>query len=213
MKKGMHMMRAFMSLIKEKDTGEYIESLLTYFAAPTIQGLKPGSLINLRRGGDDGIVAAWCSRKEELLRKFRVEALALSSRVMPNDSAMLLMLYKKGHLARALFSEKAVSILNPLGYEKCIPCVDACLERLKARFMETREMRERFLFPHEIGLFLGYPPEDVEGFIRDKGKSPLAVGYWKVYGNVRRARRTFRIFRRAEHRAVRSIIRREQSLL
>lgn len=38
-------------------------------------------------------------------------------------------------------------------------------------------------FPHEVGLFLGYPLEDVEGFIRDaRGGICLSCGYWKVYG-------------------------------
>jgi hypothetical protein len=200
-------MQTFMTLIKEKDTGEYIESLLACFAAPTIQGLKPGSLINLRRCGDGNIVAAWDSRKEELLRKFRVEAFALSSRAASSDSAVLLMLYKKNLLARALFSEKSLAILNPLGYGECGPRAEPCLERLKERLVETRATKAGF--PHEIGLFLGYPPEDVEGFIRDGGKSPLAAGYWKVYSDIRRARRTFRVFRRAERRAAWSLIRRE----
>ena len=36
-------------------------------------------------------------------------------------------------------------------------------------------------FPHEIGLLLGYPPEDVSGFIENGGKNFLCSGYWKVY--------------------------------
>ncbi len=40
------------------------------------------------------------------------------------------------------------------------------------------------MFPHEMGLFLGYPPEDVQGFMADKGKNSLCTGYWKVYQNV-----------------------------
>ena len=46
-------------------------------------------------------------------------------------------------------------------------------------------------FPHEIGLFLGYPPEDVCGFIENKAQNCKCVGCWKVYGDVERAQRTF----------------------
>ena len=35
-------------------------------------------------------------------------------------------------------------------------------------------------FPHEIGVFLGYPVEDVEGYMQNDGKNFLLVGYWKM---------------------------------
>ena len=46
-------------------------------------------------------------------------------------------------------------------------------------------------FPHEIGIFLGYPLEDVDGFITHQGENCKLCGCWKVYGNVEQARRTF----------------------
>ena len=76
--------------------------------------------------------------------------------------------------------------------------LDACLEHLQKRF--------RLEFPHEIGLFLDYPPEDVRGFLEHRGAESLAVGYWKVYGNVEKARRAFRRYRRAECDAARSLL-------
>ena len=39
-------------------------------------------------------------------------------------------------------------------------------------------------FPHEMGLLLGYPVEDVEGFILNEGENCLYIGYWKVYENL-----------------------------
>ena len=38
-------------------------------------------------------------------------------------------------------------------------------------------MEEKGAFPHEIGLLLGYPVEDVLGFIRYQGKNYLYTGY------------------------------------
>ena len=38
-------------------------------------------------------------------------------------------------------------------------------------------------FPHEVGLFLSYPPEDVKGFIAHRANDFKCAGLWKVYGN------------------------------
>ncbi|MDR1875888.1 MAG: DUF3793 family protein [Synergistaceae bacterium] len=193
-----------MTLIRNRDTGEYIESLIACFAAPTIRGLKSGSLLNLRRHGDGNIAAIWDAEKEELLRKFQLEAFAFPPRPQRSawgQDAVLLLLYKKELLARALFTEKAAAILHPLGYDCCPPCVESYLERLGERWRIENN------FPHEIGLFLNYPPEDVREFIRHRGQRSLATGYWKVYGNVRKAKRTFQQFRQAEYEAARSLIR------
>ena len=46
--------------------------------------------------------------------------------------------------------------------------------------------------PHEIGLFLGYPPDDVEGFIENRARAFKCPGYWKVYGDEEKAKAQFR---------------------
>ena len=46
-------------------------------------------------------------------------------------------------------------------------------------------------FPHEVGVFLGYPPEDVDGFIGNRACGHKCVGCWKVYGEEEAARKTF----------------------
>ena len=50
---------------------------------------------------------------------------------------------------------------------------EQCLARLIERLKDADE------FPHEIGLFLGYPPEDVEGFIQEPNGQKY-TGIWKV---------------------------------
>ena len=49
-------------------------------------------------------------------------------------------------------------------------------------------------FPHEIGIFLGYPLGDVIGFIDNAGKNSRCTGCWKVYCNECEAMRTFARF-------------------
>ena len=47
-------------------------------------------------------------------------------------------------------------------------------------------------FPHEIGIFLGYPLEDIVGFIENKGKNWKHNDYWKVYGDEVEAKKLFK---------------------
>ena len=67
--------------------------------------------------------------------------------------------------------------------------VEAMLTHLGARLAGAE-------FPHEVGLFLGYPAADVEGFRRNAGRNCKLCGHWKVYGQVEEARRRFLAFDR-----------------
>ena len=51
-------------------------------------------------------------------------------------------------------------------------------------------------FPHEVGLFLGYPLEDVIGFISNKGENYYQVGPWKVYSDQETAVKKFEKFKK-----------------
>ena len=51
-------------------------------------------------------------------------------------------------------------------------------------------------FPHEIGLFLSYPPEDVLGFILNKACNHKCVGCWKVYSDEQAAKCIFRRYKK-----------------
>ena len=59
-----------------------------------------------------------------------------------------------------------------------------------------RRFRQGADFPHEIGLFLSYPPEDVKGFVDNRARSYKCAGLWKVYSDEARARRLFTRFKR-----------------
>ena len=53
-----------------------------------------------------------------------------------------------------------------------------------------------------MGLLLGYPVEDVKGFIVHDGKNFLYSGYWKVYTDVSEKMRLFRKFETARENLV-----------
>ena len=57
---------------------------------------------------------------------------------------------------------------------------------------KTGRLKNDDEFPHEIGLFLGYPPEDVLGFIKNGAENCKRLGCWKVYGDEENALKTFK---------------------
>jgi hypothetical protein len=65
--------------------------------------------------------------------------------------------------------------------------------------MLINHLRKRFFeldtFPHEVGFFLGYPYEDVLGFIKYKGDQCKLCGMWKVYGDEKRACELFDLYK------------------
>ena len=91
-------------------------------------------------------------------------------------------------MKKDLKDTQADKLLQSCGYS----CgnTNLCIVQLIKRLSENEE------FPHEIGLFLGYPPEDVEGFIIHRGRDSKYTGTWKVYGNVDKAKRIFDRYRR-----------------
>jgi hypothetical protein len=193
----MHVVRSFMEFAKRQETREYVESMFLFYAAPVIMRLRCGSLFAIRRDGDN-IAAAWKEVGTSLLERHDVRAIELPSK-RGGWNSVLLLAYDPPTLRDALSSDAAVGILCERRYGNCAD-VDGCLRCLKERFGGE--------FPHEIGLFLGYPPGDVRGFLRDNGKGAVATGYWKVYSNVREAKTKFRKFRSAERSVAREILRR-----
>lgn len=107
-------------------------------------------------------------------------------RVLPlryRDGCALIYAYRPSKLSQDLQQADACSLLKKRGYASAAP--ERCIVQLMERLADGRE------FPHEIGLFLGYPPEDVCGFIENRAEGYKCVGEWKVYGDVDKAKETF----------------------
>ena len=96
--------------------------------------------------------------------------------------------YRPARLNADLKHGIAQKILQERGY--CTKTAESCVVHLVKRLCEYEE------FPHEIGLFLGYPPEDVYGFIENKADNCKCVGCWKVYGDAEAAQKTFAKFKK-----------------
>lgn len=70
----------------------------------------------------------------------------------------------------------------------------------------SRYMKTKKEFPHELGILLGYPLKDVQGFIENNGKNFLYSGYWKVYSDLQSALITFESYHRAKSILVKMLL-------
>lgn len=199
----MRVVESFMDLVKKQSPTEFVESMLLFFGAPVLRRLRCACLVNIRRNGGN-MAAVWSDMKKDFLDRCGLEAeelpLSRQREEAFRQDAVLLLLYDRMLLGHVLQCEEVFSLLRSLEY-KCAPGdVDSCIAALKGRFSGE--------FPHEIGLFLGYPPADVRAFMRDGGRESLVTGYWKVYSNVREATLKFHMFKRAEYLAAKQVLRR-----
>lgn len=159
------------------------DEILVRQAAPTLSGIKSGSLFPCPR-----------ESRAQLLRDIRCRNRILRPkglRLLPlrvSRNTVLLYLYRPSLLQRELTARACVRLLAKQGYPVSRGPL-CCLAHL------TRKLRQGGPFPHEIGLFLGYPPEDVQGFLERHADGYQYAGLWKVYGNVTAAKSRFRRYR------------------
>ena len=128
------------------------EEILIRQGAPTLAGIKTGSLFPFPCEDHEALM----TDIRRLNRRLTPKGLCLLPlRFLPGQA--LLYLYRPAGLRRDLRDVQASELLRQAGYgdESC----ERCVARLICRFREDKE------FPHEVGLFLSYPPEDVKGFI------------------------------------------------
>ena len=187
-----------MLALRTQSNERYIESVVTCFAAPVIKGLKCGGLLNISRKGED-MAGAWLCLCDSLMKKLSLEAVVVSC----TERSVLVLIYNKKMLMDVISSDRVRGFLADFGYPDSFTSVVPHLRRLISRFADG--------VPHEVGVFLGYPLDDVIGFIENNGKNSLLTGYWKVYGNRVRALEMFREYRRAEFASAWALLKRLRS--
>ena len=176
-----------------------LEALLAYYCAPAFAGIKPSNLVSLNN-------SEFPDLQRELYR--------LNSELNPKDiyieilcecaERTLVIAYRRTVLERHLCLHGSRAFLSRYGYPKT-GRLEAYLEILKRRL-------ENETFPHEIGVFLGYPLHDIYCFINNRERGCLLVGEWRVYHNPEEAERLFCRFKSCRTALVRSITQKGKTL-
>ena len=162
------------------------EKAQVYHCSPTLCGLKPANLLSLSKD-EYPHLPQLATAYARLLEDKGIRLTILCS----CGCRWLLLVYHQSMLSAQLKQPAVVRLLAQAGYPVEAPF---SLEQLLRCL--SRRLRQSEGFPHEIGVFLGYPLEDVIGFCRHKGEGCKLCGYWKVYGDVDHAKRCFAAFDR-----------------
>lgn len=180
------MSREVLELLEKMDKIE-LKNQLALQCAPLLAGIKPSNLLTLRNHsveeveelfcGTDIVVRTLCQTKQQTV----------------------LLLFREQELQDYLSKPEVKEAMKLFGYQT-LHFTDI-FARLCTHY--NTYMNDRESFPHELGLLLGYPVEDVLGFIENHGQNYLYSGYWKVYGDVQQAKRTFARYNAAKEEMIR----------
>ncbi len=160
-----------------------IEKYLVEHCAPTLASLKTANLFSFSLEAEknaDLQIRRW----NRLLAPKGIELFVLKR----SRNAALVYVFRRSMLSLDLQKQGVPEFLRQYGYVSTHP--ERALARLASRLEFSPE------FPHEIGLFLGYPLDDVKGFIKYGGRNCKCSGCWQAYGNEEEAMRVFSRFKK-----------------
>ncbi|KAF0218600.1 MAG: hypothetical protein FD174_2693 [Geobacteraceae bacterium] len=152
---------------------ECLAAYLALEASEVLGGVKPANLLKLdgrRRPCGRNLYDLWKRHGKRL-----VEGSGLRVReLVDRGETLLILLYEPEALARLLAVRSVEKVLRKAGYQ-----VPSNLERVLSEL--EKRMRDDG-FPHEIGVFLGYPLKDVVGFLGWARLPFTCQGPWRIYG-------------------------------
>jgi hypothetical protein len=106
------------------------------------------------------------------------------------ESALLLLCYNTDQLERHLSHPGIRALLAKSGYDTTTTSAELLIE-LGCRFNGKNS------FPHEIGLFIGYPAKDVAAFMGLITIPFTCQGPWRIYGDPRQSLRLADTYRQS----------------
>lgn len=158
--------------------------------APVLKGIKASNIITVPSG-------AW-----KTLRKIFKNSAIICVPLYLGKEKDVLLLYRYELLTRHLGRECVIRFLKSYGYDS----LDTASVIIRLRLHYQEYMAGKRPFPHELGVILEYPVEDVESFILHEGRNCLLASYWKVYHNREQAEQIFQKYDEARLKAMREVL-------
>ncbi len=160
-----------------------LEQYLVEHCSPTLAGLKTANLFSVRFTDEEELNL----HMKQCEKSFQDKGVSL---ILLRKKAGTALIYvcRREKLQKDLQKNGVKEFLKKYGYENTD--VEEAIACLKTRL----NLEEKF--PHEIGLFLGYPLGDVIGFIENAGKNSKCAGCWKVYCNECETMKLFEKFKK-----------------
>ncbi len=159
------------------------EQTIIHLCAPTLCSVKPACLISVSKSTlfeEYQKILFWNKILKENKKKIKI--------VRRSENLFLLLIYDEFLIENIIFNEEIKSYLTIKGYS-LNQGISVVLCELLSR------LSNESIFPHEIGVFLGYPLEDVLGYEKYSGTKSKFSGAWTVYGNVEKAKLQMNIYK------------------
>lgn len=168
-------------IVKNMDLSN-VETRLALHCAPVIMGIKISNLLSVSKE-DEMLV-------ERILKGTKIDFCCLSK----ENNRVTYILFRNPEFELYINNPYVQRNLIQYGYyDRSLETIFKILQNKYKSCIKSGE-----IFPHELGLFLGYPTEDVEGFIKNKGENYLYAGYWKVYKDVEKKKLLFDAYESAK---------------
>ena len=173
--------------IVQKINPKALETQFILQCASLIAGLKPSNLLIISKGNEKNV--------RRILKGTFLSFLTLARM----EDKTTLLIYDPLLLQQYLTRDDVQIFLQELGHQE---------KDLSELLREVQRRYEAYAnktgdFPHELGLLLGYPVEDVRGYIMHKGKNALCTGYWQVYENPVEKKTIFQKYEEAKEKFIR----------
>ncbi len=157
--------------------------------APVIKGLTISNTLTVKQGEFKVI--------ESMLKDSPLKCFLLHE-----GKTEIVLITRINKLQDHLKQNEVANYLLEFGYKDV--SVDYVIEKLYSRFSSFYIGEQ--VFPHELGLILSYPIDDIKGFIKNNGKKELACKYWKVYSNLDESLKKFEAFDKAIETCIYQIV-------
>ena len=154
---------------ENKSNSLYIKRILEMLGA-VILGSKPAEIINVPGSKEDKKI------KLSKIEAFFSNCSRITYRIITtHDGGKRVLFINEKSMEKVLVNKRCINFLKFVGYSSDYELNDY-MNELVFR-LQSEE------FPHEIGVFLGYPLKDVLGFM-GYGKNELVeVKNWRIYGD------------------------------
>jgi hypothetical protein len=189
---GKNLLMEYLEKIQMCDDKGHLFSVIGYHIAPTLSKLKPASIITLNQNNREQN-KLWEKYKDKFQKEFKIEYIELKK----TSDSICVMFFNRECLMKIINNKKNMKFLEGYGYSTKMSLND-CLVHLKKSF--------EFFFPHEIGVFLGFPLSDVKAFIKHPNEKYRISGYWKVYSNVKSSKKIFDDYDAAKINLINSVL-------
>lgn len=185
-------LKKFFIVTNNYDDLEYLFSVIVCSAAPTIKKHKASSLITFGKNNRN-LNSIWERYKSEVKERLDIDYFELKK----NAESTVVLFFNKEKLEISVRKNKNMEFLKRFGYNENMS-IQQCFSLLGRRF--------EHMCPHEIGIFLGYPVEDVAAFIDCPNAECKMVGYWKVYHDIEKAKAVFNKYDEIKYNIMRLIM-------